>query len=181
MSRIYTPQLPEAAPEKSRPLLKAVQSQLGSIPNLFRLVSNSPAALEGYLDFNGALAKGALEPQLREQIALAVAEFNGCGYCIAAHSYLGKLAKLSPEEIAAARRGTSSDSKAASAIAFARKLVEARGKVNEAEVETLKSAGFDDAEIVEIVAHVALNTLTNYMNEALGTEIDFPRAEALAA
>ena len=90
MSRIPTPASIQAAPAASRPLLEAVQKQLGSVPNLFRIVGNSPAALEGYLGLNGALAKGALDARTRERIALVVAEANGCDYCLSAHTYLGK-------------------------------------------------------------------------------------------
>ena len=104
MSRIHTPATIEAAPMASRPQLQAVQKQLGTTPNLFRVVANSPAALEGYLGMSGALARGALPAQTRERIALAVAQLNGCDYCLAAHSFLGRnLAKLSDEEIGANR------------------------------------------------------------------------------
>ena len=182
MSRIPTPATAEAAPAASRPLLDAVQKQLGSVPNLFRIVANSPAALEGYLGLNGALAKGALPAATRERIALAVAEINGCGYCLAAHTYLGsKVAKLSAEEIAANRRGGSGDAKADAAVRFAAGIVRARGQVGDDAIADVKAAGYDDAQIVEIVAHVALNTLTNYMNEVLGTEIDFPEVDRAAA
>ncbi len=105
MSRIATPASIDAAPAAARPALKAVKKQLGSVPNLFRLVANSPAALEGYLGLNGALAKGALDARTRERIALAVAEINGCGYCLSAHSYLGKVLAeiaMSREAVAAA-------------------------------------------------------------------------------
>src|ERR1700758_4263945 len=113
MSRIPTPPSIATSPAASQPLLEAVNQQLGSVPNLFRLVANSPAALEGYLGMMGALAKGALPAATRERIALAVAEVNGCGYCLAAHAYLGKhLAKLDDAEIAANRAGGSHDAKA---------------------------------------------------------------------
>ena len=126
MSRLPTPASIEASPAASQPLLQAVKKQLGVVPNLFRLVGNSPAALEGYLGLNGALAKGALEAATRERIALAVAEINGCDYCLSAHSYLGKnLAKLSDAEIAANRDGRSADAKADAAVRFAVKLVNA--------------------------------------------------------
>jgi AhpD family alkylhydroperoxidase len=109
MSRLSTPASIEASPAAAQPLLQAVKKQLGVVPNLFRLLGNSPAALEGYLGLNGALAKGALEAPTRERIALAVAEVNGCGYCLSAHSYLGKnLAKLSDEEMAINRDGSGS-------------------------------------------------------------------------
>lgn len=175
MSRLHTPASVEAAPANARPLLEAVKKQIGSVPNLFRVVANSPAALEGYLGLNGALAKGSLDAKTRERIAIAVAELNGCGYCLSAHTYIGKnVAKLDDAEITANRSGASNDLKANAAIRFAVKLVEARGHVSDADVADVKAAGFDDAQIVEIVLHVALNTLTNYVNEVAKTEIDFP-------
>ena len=182
MSRLPTPASIETSPAASQPLLQAVKKQLGVVPNLFRLVGNSPAALEGYLGLNGALAKGALEAPTRERIALAVAEVNGCDYCLSAHSYLGKnLAKLSDAEIAANRNGHSADAKADAAIGFAVKLVNARGHVSDADVEAVKNAGYNDAQVIEIVLHVALNTLTNYVNEVAKTAIDFPEVAARAA
>lgn len=182
MSRIHTPSSIDTAPAASRPLLEAVNKQLGSVPNLFRIVANSPAALEGYLALSGALAKGTLPAPTRERIALAVAQFNGCSYCLSAHSYLGKnLAKLSDAEIIANRHGSSLDPKADAAVRFAVKVVRERGHVADADVQAVRMAGYDDAQIVEIVQHVALNTWTNYVNEVAKTEVDFPMAQALAA
>ncbi|ELB2812689.1 peroxidase-related enzyme [Vibrio alginolyticus] len=180
MSRIPTPASIDLAPEASKGSLQAVNSLLGVVPNMFRLISNSPQTLEGYLGLNGALGKGSLDAPTRERIALAVAEINGCGYCLAAHNYLGSnLAKLSAEEIEANRRGLSGDSKAAVAVEFAVKITKNRGQVSNVDVQVVRDAGYSDAEILEIVGHVALNTLTNYVNEVLGTEIDFPTVEAL--
>jgi uncharacterized peroxidase-related enzyme len=182
MTRISLPASIDAAPEASQPLLEGVNKMLGSVPNLFRLTANSPAALEGYLGLNGALSKGALDPQTRERIALAVAQLNGCDYCLSAHTYLGKnIAKLDDAEIAANRNGTSSDQKADAAVRFAVALVKNRGQVSEGDVSAAKLAGYSEAELVEIVAHVALNTLTNYINEAFVTPIDFPVVHASAA
>lgn len=179
MARIPTPASIEASPAAAQPLLQAVNRQLGVVPNLFRLVGNSPAALEGYLGLNGALAKGSLEAPTRERIALAVAEINGCDYCLSAHSYFGKkLAKLSDAEIAANRGGGSSDPKADAAVRFAVKLVSTRGHASDADIQAVRQAGYTDAQIVEIVLHVALNTLTNYVNEVAKTEIDFPPVTA---
>lgn len=175
MPRIATPTTIDAAPQAARPLLQAVEKQLGVVPNMFRAIANSPAALEGYLGLNGALAKGSLEAATRERIALAVAEVNGCNYCASAHTYLGKnLAKLSEDEIAANRDGASTDVKANSAVGFAVRLVRSRGHVSEADLKAVRDAGYTDAQVIEIVLHVALNTLTNYINETVKTEIDFP-------
>ena len=182
MPRLPTPASIEASPAAARPLLHAVEKQLGVVPNLFRVVGNSPAALEGYLGLNGALGKGELEAATRERIALAVAEVNGCDYCLSAHTLLGKnLAKLSEAEIAANRDGISTDSKADAAVRFAVKLVKARGHVSDADVQAVKKAGYNDAQVIEIVLHVALSTLTNYVNEVAKTEIDFPVVTAKAA
>jgi uncharacterized peroxidase-related enzyme len=183
MSRIPTPGTIEAAPAAAQPLLQAVMKQIGSAPNLFRIIATSPAALEGYLSLSGALAKGALDAATRERIALAVAQINGCGYCLAAHTYLGKhVAKLSDSEVEANRSGRSEDAKANAAVAFASKVTKERGAVSDADFAAVRAAGYSDAEIVEIVTHVALNTLTNYINEVLKTDIDFPAVPvALAA
>jgi len=178
MSRIPTPPTIEAAPAAAQPLLEAVRKQLGSAPNLFRITANSPAALEGYLGLNGALAKGALDAPTRERIALTVANINRCGYCNSAHSYLGKnLAKLDDAELAANRLGKSNDAKADVAVRFAAKIARERGQVSDADLQAVRSAGYSDAQIVEIVAHVALNTLTNYINEVFKTDVDFPHAD----
>jgi uncharacterized peroxidase-related enzyme len=175
MSRIHTPTSIEAAPAAAQPLLEAVKKQFGMVPNLFRVVANSPAALEGYLGLNGALAKGALDARTRQRIALAVAEVDGCDYCLSAHSYIGKnLAKLDDAEIEASRNGSSHDPKAAAAVRFAAKIARQRGHVSDADLAEARNAGFDDAQLIEIVAHVALNILTNYVNVVAGTEIDFP-------
>lgn len=174
MSRLVTHPDIASAPEASRPLLSAVERQLGRVPNLFRVVASNPAALEGYLNLSGALGKGRLPPATRERIALAVAEVNGCGYCLAAHSFIaGAMAKLDAEEILANRNGTSKDAKAAAAVGFAAAVARSRGHVDDAALAAVRAAGFDDAEIVEIVLHVALNTWTNMLNEVAQTEVDF--------
>ena len=177
MSRIGIPAL-DQTPAASLPLLDGVKKQLGIVPNLMKVVGNSPAALGGYLSLGNALAKGALGAKTGERIALAVAEINGCGYCLAAHTYLGKnAAKLDDAEIAANRSGRSNDPRADAAVRFAASVALERGHVSDAAVQAVKSAGYGDAEVMEIVAHVALNTLTNYVNVVAQTEIDFPAVD----
>jgi uncharacterized peroxidase-related enzyme len=177
MSRITVPAR-ESAPEASKPMLDAVEKQLGVVPNLFRLVSLSPAALQGFLGMNGALSK-TLDLKTRERIALAVAQINGCDYCLSAHTYLGlNLAKIDAAEIALNRRGASSDLKANAAVDFAAKITRARGNVSDADVQAVKAAGFTDAQIVEIVAIVAENVFTNFINIVAETDIDFPVVKA---
>jgi uncharacterized peroxidase-related enzyme len=181
MSRISIPTIDNAL-EASKPLLAAVQKQLGVIPNLMKLVGHSPAALEGYLSLNGSLAKGKLTVQLRERIALTIAEYNGCDYCLSAHDYLGRnVAKISSAELSAARDGHSEDASTEAALQFALRVVQSRGKVSDADVATLRLAGFDEAAVIEIVANVAVNVLTNYINNVALTDIDFPVVQAKLA
>jgi uncharacterized peroxidase-related enzyme len=181
MSRLNIPAV-DQSPDASKPLLDAVKKQLGVVPNMMKLIGNSPAALEGYLSLNGAVAKGKLSGQLREQIALATAEYNGCDYCLSAHSYLGtNVAKLSGDEIEAARSGHSSDAQADAALGFARKVAESHGRVSDSDLASLRIAGFDDAAVIEIVVNVALNVLTNYVNNVAQTDIDFPKVSAKLA
>ncbi|MEJ0100255.1 MAG: peroxidase-related enzyme [Pseudomonadota bacterium] len=173
MTRLATPARDDA-PEASRPLLDAVQRQLGVIPNLYRVIANSPAVLTGFAGFQGALSK-TLDGRTRERIALAVAQVNGCDYCLSAHTYLSlNLARLSAEEIALNRKGASTDARANAAVSFAARVASERGHVDSADVDAVRAAGFTDAQIVEIVALVAENTFTNYLNEVAKTDIDFP-------
>jgi uncharacterized peroxidase-related enzyme len=182
MSRLPIPASIEAAPEASRAGLETVKKMFGVVPNLFRLVANSPAALEGYLSLFGALGKGALPIQTRQRIALAVAEVNGCSYCVSAHTYLGKnMAKLDDAEMTANRNGVSNEPKADVAVRFAAKVALERGQVSDGDLQSLRTAGYDTAQIIEIVLHVALNTWTNYINEIARTEIDFPVVKARKA
>ncbi|MEO1721191.1 MAG: carboxymuconolactone decarboxylase family protein [Pseudomonadota bacterium] len=182
MSRIATPATVNDAPEASRELLRGVEKALGSTPNMFRLIGNSAAMLEGYLGLNSALGKGMISAATRERIALTVANTNGCDYCNSAHTFLAKtLAKLDDAEIAANRAGSSTDAKAHAAVAFAVKVATYRGRVSEDDLAHVKDAGYSDAEVVEIVGHVALNVLTNYVNEVFETDLDFPFAGAARA
>jgi uncharacterized peroxidase-related enzyme len=177
MSRLVIPARDDA-PEASKPILDAVHAQLGSVPNLFRLIATSPAALQGFAANNAALGK-TLDVKTRERIALAVAEANGCDYCLSAHAYLGlNLAKLTPEEVALNRKGRSGDAKADAAVAFAAKVVAERGHVADADLAAVRAAGFDDRQIVEIVAVVAENIFTNLLNLVAATDIDFPVVRA---
>lgn len=175
MTRIHTPANVDDAPASTHASLKAVGKQLGTVPNLFRVVANSPAALAGYLQLSAASAQGGLDAATRERIALAVAELNGCGYCLSAHTYLGRnLAKLDDAEITANRNGASNDPRADAAVRFAAAVVRQRGHVSNEQVQAVRSAGHSDAHVLDILLAVALNTFTNYVNQVAETEIDFP-------
>jgi len=181
MSRLNTPTVEQSLPA-SQALLAAVEKQLGVVPNLMKLLGQNPIALEGYLSLNGALNKGKLGLALRERIALTVAEFNGCDYCLSVHSYLSaNVAKLPQGEIDAARDGRSDDPRTAAALHFARRVAESRGQVSDADLATLRAAGYDEAAVLEIVLNVAVNVLTNYVNNVARTDIDFPVVTAKQA
>lgn len=173
MARLNIPAR-DAAPAKSQPLLDAVARQLGSVPNLFLLAATSPAALEGLLGLNGAVGH-TLDVKTRERIALAVAQTNGCDYCLAAHNFIGlNMAKLDEAEIARNRAGHSADERADAALRFAVRVVETRGKVSDDDLAAVRAGGFDDAGIVEIVANVTVHLFTNYLNNVARTDVDFP-------
>jgi uncharacterized peroxidase-related enzyme len=180
MSHISVPAR-ESVPADSKPLLDAVEKQLGLVPNMFRVIALSPHALQGYLSQNAALGK-TLDVKTRERIALAVAQVNGCDYCLSAHSYLAaNLAKLDAAEIAKNRHGGSTDAKANAAVAFAATITKTRGQVTDAEFQSVRAAGYTDGQIVEIVAVVAENVFTNLLNIVAGTDMDFPMVTATAA
>ena len=174
MSRLPALQT-ETAPGKSKQLLEAVQAKLKITPNMTRVMANSPAVLEAYLSFSGALASGTLGAKLGEQIALEVGEQNSCEYCVSAHTAIGKMTGLSDGEIAAARDARSESAKHAAALQFARAIVAKKGLATDADVQAVRSAGFTDGQIAEIIAHVALNIFTNYFNNTAGVEVDFPK------
>lgn len=156
----------------------AIQNKLGVVPNMMRTMAQSPRVLEGYLSLSGALSRGLLPATLQEQIALAVAETNACNYCLSAHTALGRRAGLSDDQLAASREGRGADAKTSAALQFALAVLQTRGGVSDQEFARVRAAGFSDAEIAEIIGHVALNVLTNYFNRAADTEIDFPLVTA---
>lgn len=171
---------PGQATGKAKALLDGIQSKLGMTPNLMRAMANSPVALEGYLGLITSLSRGLLTAGLREQIALAVAEANGCEYCLAAHTAAGKMVGLGRDDLLDGRRASSPHPKVDTALKFARGLVDNRGRVTDGDLDRLRGAGYIDSEIAEIVANVALNLFSNYFDHVAGPEIDFPRAEALS-
>lgn len=162
--------------------LDAIKAKVGMIPNLHRTFAKAPAALNGYLALGDALNAGVLTPRQREIVALATAQSNGCHYCLSAHTLIGKGAGLTADQIADARRGKAADAKDNAIAALAVKLVDTRGMLPDQALTEAKAAGLSEAEVLEVVAHVALNTLTNFTNNVAQTEIDFPVVDlALAA
>lgn len=172
---------PSSADASRTELFDAAKAKLGKVPNLLLALGASTAALRGYLEFSGALSHSeALTAKQREVIALGVAQANGCEYCLAAHSTIGKLVGLSPKEIAAARRGDGMDSALGAVARFAAEVLRTRGRVSDESLEAFRTAGFGDEAVAEVVAHVALSVFTNYFNNLAETDVDFPAAAPLA-
>jgi AhpD family alkylhydroperoxidase len=143
--------------------------------NIFRGMANSPAVLDAYLKFSGALKEGKLDGKARESIALAVSQANKCDYCLAAHVTLGKQAGLDERAVREARLGRSADKKTNGAVALAKQLRDTQGRVTDGDLAAARSAGLDDGEIAEVVANVILTLFTNYFNLLNQTEVDFPK------
>jgi uncharacterized peroxidase-related enzyme len=180
MSRVQLIESSNTTPNRQA-LLEQVHKAFGATPNMFKAVANSPAALKSMWGAFGALGSGVLGAELGEKIAVAIAEKNRCAYCLAAHTVLGKGAGVSAEEMLAAQAGNSTDPKTAEALKFALKGVSSRAQISSEDVAGLRNVGFDDEHIVEILAHVALNIFTNYVNVVLDVPVDFPKVALNAA
>lgn len=180
MSRVHVID-PQAATGETKKLLDGVQAALGMVPNFIRVLANSPAALSAFLGIHEISGAGSLDPKTRERIALTVAEQNSCQYCVSAHTAIGRKVGLDNQEMLANRLGRSADAKAEAALIFARALVEHTGQVSKAEFDAVRAAGHSDAEIIEIITHVAMNIFTNLIGKATQVEIDFPKIDLKAA
>jgi len=160
---------------RTKELLDTVKAKFGMVPNLLKTMAHSPAVLEAYLNLSGILSHGVLPAAVREQIALAVSQANGCEYCLAAHSLTGKMAGLKPDQIVAARQGKSQDTKSQAILNLALNIVERRGSISDEQFNDARGAGLSDAEISEVVANVTVMILTNYYNQLNHTDVDFPK------
>lgn len=176
MSRIKTI-TDEIANAEQADLFATIKSSLGMVPNFLRVFANSPDALKAFLGFHHIAGNGSLDPATRERIALTLAQKNECGYCLSAHTAIGRKTGLNTDEINANRQGDSQDAKAAVAVKFARTLAEHTGEVTNAEVQEMRDAGFTDADIVEVITHTGMNVLTNILSKASRVDIDFPKVE----
>lgn len=163
------------APAASQLLLGQIHQAFGATPNMFKAVANSPAALQSMWAAFGALGTGTLGAKLGEQVAVAIANRNQCEYCLAAHTVLGQKAGATAAEMAAAQVGQSDDPRTAAALRFALKVVSERAQLSDGDVAQLHEVGFNDEQVVELMAHIALNLYTNYINVALNVPVDFPK------
>jgi uncharacterized peroxidase-related enzyme len=174
--------MPRIAPVNAEAATAAAAEQLavtaklfGSTPNMFATAAQSPATLSALNGFFAALGKGPIGGKIGEQIAIAVAQSNGCEYCLSAHTAIGAMHKVSPANLATARSGHSDDPKAQAAMRLALDIVRTKGRVSDDTLATARAAGLQVGDIIEVVGHVALNIFTNYLNNLSGTDVDFPR------
>lgn len=172
---------PDHAPSPVRETFAAVKAKIGKVPNLYRVMGQSPAALSAYLSIGAALESARLELPLREKIALAISQKNACHYCLSAHSAIAKMVGVHPEEIREARSGRARSGREEAAVGLAVSLVEKRGWIDDAELAGFRAKGLSDGEILEVIAIVAQTTFSNYTNHIAHTPIDFPLAENLPA
>ncbi|WP_316157965.1 peroxidase-related enzyme [Cupriavidus sp. BIC8F] len=159
----------EQAPEASRPVLEEIQSNYGTLLNVFKTMAHSPAFLSGYIQFYQAMETNSLSPRERETVSLAVSQVNGCGYCMSVHTMMAAKGGMSPEAIRAAR-----DGKLDAFAALAHQIALTRGQINDEDLATARAAGLTDSKIVEVIAEVALMTVTNLLNNVAGTTLELP-------
>lgn len=165
---------PEQVPAESKATLDAFTKNIGFTPNMMASFAQSPIAFNAWATLLGGLSK-ALDVKTRDGIGLAVSEVNGCNYCLGVHSFTAEhLAKLPADEIILARRGHANDPKRDAALQFARKVIETRGQVSDADLKAVREAGYAEANVIEIVALVAMYSLTNFFNNVFDPDKDFP-------
>jgi len=174
MSRLQ-PVDPSTATGKGKELLEAVKAKLGIVPNMTRVMAVSPVVLESYLGFSGALSGGLLDAKTREELALVTAQQNHCDYCLSAHTAIGKMVGLNHDQIVGSREGNGTSPKITAALALAKRVLDTKGQIGEDDITRVRSVGFSEGEVAEIIAHVALNVFTNYFNVATNVDIDFPK------
>lgn len=173
MPRIQ-PVQPSTATGPAAEHLAATKKLFGSTPNLFTTAAQSPATLAAMNGFFASLGKAPLGGKIGEQVAIAVAQANGCQYCLSAHTAIGGMHGVSAANLASARQGHSDDPKTQAAITLALEIVRTKGRVSDATLAAARAAGLTDGDIVEVVGHVALNIFTNYLNNLADTDVDFP-------
>jgi uncharacterized peroxidase-related enzyme len=159
-------------------LFAQIQAKFVLVPNLFRVLANSPAALEGLTDLGADLAGGALDEKTRERLALAIADSNLCAYCLSAHTVLAAKIGLDQTEIDQAIRASAADAKTDAILKLARAIVVQRGELSDTDFARARAGGLGDGEIVETVANVALNIFENYLSHVARVPTDFPPTES---
>ena len=165
---------PDAATGKVKELYDDAQQEFGNVFNVFKGLANAPVALEAYIALERLIAAGKLTPAEQDTVRLTASQFNGCEYCLAAHSVTGAMKGLSSDEILKIRRGEPSDPKLAALVQFTHRVLETKGSVRDDEIESLRAAGYTDEHIAEVVTILAQKTLSNFFNHIHETPLDIP-------
>lgn len=166
---------PQKTEGETKKLFDSVEQQLGMVPNMMRVMGNSPAVLKSYLLSYKALKESSIGFTLSEQIALTVAHVNECDYCLTAHTFISSvILRIDPKTISLARIGESNKSKTQAVLHFVADLMQNKGKVSDEHLETLQKEGFHDGQITEIIAQTAFYIFTNFIANASQVAIDFP-------
>ena len=178
MSRIHKVEL-EKGTGTQKEILESIKKKIGKVPNIYAGIAQSPVALQAYLSFAEHLQHGLLHAKTRETIALAVAQYNGCDYCLSAHTFVAtKMLGMTEQQIQDIRQGRASDPKTQALLNFVYKVVDQRGNIDDSDYQQIRDAGYSEAEIVEVLANVVQTIFTNYFNHIAQTEIDFPPVSA---
>ncbi len=178
MRTFEVPSRDQVSPE-AQGIFDNLQKQVGMVPNLYATIGYSANALGSYLAFQGAQAKGAFNAKEREAVFLAVSQVNGCAYCQAAHTALGKMNGFTEEETIELRQGRSDNAKLNAIVALAKDVTENRGVASEDKVEAFFAQGYDNGALIDLLALVADKTFANYVHNLTQITIDFPEAKPI--
>jgi uncharacterized peroxidase-related enzyme len=165
---------PATATGPTEVLFRAVRARFGRIPNSLRVLATSPAAFSAWWEFDQALAAGTLPPSIHEQIAVLVATRNSCSYCLSAHTAAARAVGVSADDAVRAQRAGASDACADAALLFARDAIAACGDLPDAALQRARGAGLSDAQLIEILAVIAINTFNNLYVRLAAPALDFP-------
>ena len=161
------------APSDSAGMLNGVKKAWGFVPNLHRVLAESPAALEAYSTLWSIAEKTSFTPQERNIAYLAIIYENECTYCMAGHTNLSRMAKVDNATIAAVRDGQPiADVKLEALRQFAAKITRQRGVVSEGDVAAFKAAGYDNRAILDVLVLAATKLISNYTNHLADTPND---------
>ncbi len=179
MKNFKAPTREEVSPA-SQQIFDNLEKQIGMVPNLFATIGYSSNALSSYLTFQGAQAQGTFNAKEREAVFLAVSEVNGCQYCLAAHTALGKMNGFSEEETIALRAGDIEDKKLNVIVNLAAEITKSHGRPSSERLNEFFDLGYDEAALIDLIALVADKTLANYVHNVTQVDIDFPKAQPIA-
>jgi AhpD family alkylhydroperoxidase len=177
MKTFNVPTREEVSPA-NQVLFDNLKKAIGKVPNLYATMAYSQNALGAYLALQGA--KSSLKAKEKEVVNLVVSQVNECDYCLAAHTYIGKLNGFSDEQIIEIRKGTASfDPKLNALAALVKSAVENRSKPEAALVEQFFAAGYTNENLVDVVVLIGDKMVTNYLHGITQVPVDFPPAPAL--